>query len=338
MDARDAKAHRCDENEDNKSTRTDSSPSRVLLDHVADIFKDVAQSRFTIGKHKSISEQALIPEGLSDGARFAVEVGDLSQDLDIKTRGEPTHHFDDNTLLASAKGLDASQEQLNKLIAKTDLSDDDAVQILHEFGQRLHTIQDFYAHSNYIEHSLQANPELQPAQIPLMNFADIKSGKASDIHTGFYYYENSLQNEQVEFFLGRSGTISKLEGFKMKIPGTQYLPTSEYAKLDSFDKRLDYFNDKRYSVLHYDLNKDDDESDEGKVLNPNTKINLHEYARQLAVRETQRQWSEFEDAVHKVHGQNEGDKILGQIKNLSFGSGALRSLRHSFDGIVTWIS
>jgi hypothetical protein len=329
-----------DSAEQSEKQSLDAAPSasRVLLDHVADIFKDVAQSRFTIGKHKSISEQALIPEGLSDGARFAVEVGDLAQDLDSKTRGEPTHHFDDDTLLGSANGLEQSQAKLNKLIAKSDLSDDDAVQILREFGQRLHTMQDFYAHSNYIEHSLQANPNLRPAQIPLMNFADIKNGNAGAIHTGFYYYENSLQNEQIEFFLGRSGTISKLEALQMKIPGTEYLPSSAYAKLDSFEKRLDYANDKRYSVLHSDLNKDDDESDEGKLINPNTKINLHEYARQMAVRETQHQWSEFEDAVHKVHGQNEGDKILEQIKNISFSSSSLRSLRHSIDGIVTWIS
>lgn len=312
--------------------------SQILLDHVADIFKDVAQTHFTTSKHKAISEKALTPAGLSSGARFAIEVGDLSQDLDASTRAMPTHHFDDNTLEKSLEGVKESEQKIKEMVSKPGLTEDDEVAILHTFGQRLHTLQDFYAHSNYVERTLKENPNLRPQDIPLFNFTDIPAGRAKEVHTGFYYYENSFQNEAAEFWLSRSGIIDKLNGLNMKIPGTQYLPSDQYDKLSTFSDRLNYFTDQKYSVLHFDINKDDEKSDEGKVVDPVTNTKLFDYAKDLAERETRKQWSQFEDTVHKVHGQAEGDKILKQLKNVSFSNATLRSLRFSLDGLITWLS
>jgi hypothetical protein len=199
-------------------------------------------------------------------------------------------------------------------------------------------MQDFYAHSNYVERNLKDNPNLRPQDIPLFEFTDIPAGRAKDVHTGFYYYKNSFQNEATEFWLGRSGTIGNLDSLNMKIPGTQYLPTEQYDKLSSFTDRMNYFTDPKYSVLHFDINKDDEKSVEGKLVDTATNSKLFDYARDLAFRETQRQWSQFEDTVHKVHGKAEGDKVLQQIKNISFSNSALRSLRYSLDGLITWIS
>jgi hypothetical protein len=59
---------------------------------------------------------------------------------------------------------------------------------------------------------------------------------------------------------------------------------------------------------------------------------LHEYARNLSIRETQRQWSDFEDEVHRVRGRADGE-----MKNISDGNRVLKSLKYSIDGFFTWM-
>jgi hypothetical protein len=220
------------------------------------------------------------------------------------------------------------------MLAKPQLTADDETAILHEFGQRLHTIQDFYAHSNYVELQLKSAPSLLPGDIPLMNWEQIRQGQTDPIRTGFYYYKNGIQNEGTEFFMSRSGVISHLENLGMKVANTDYLPTPEYRKLASFQDRINYTTDPRYSVLHKDINKDDAKTDEGKTVNPATGVNLHEYARDLAVRETQQQWQLFESMVRRTR-KNDADMVLSQFKNMSF-TGALGKERFSGDGLVTW--
>jgi hypothetical protein len=171
-----------------------------------------------------------------------------------------------------------------------------------------------------------------------MNFDDIPRGKAGHMNLGFFYYKSSLASEVTEFYLGRDGIIGKLDRAGEKVPGTYYLAADVYKQLNSFSSRLNYLSDPRCSVLHADLNKHNEKSDEGKVLNPATSEKLYGYAEDLSVRETRRQWARFEDEVHRVRGQAEGDRLLKQMKNISFSNSELRRLKYSIDGIITWLS
>lgn len=53
-------------------------------------------------------------------------------------------------------------------------------------------------------------------------------------------------------------------------------------------------------MLQADINKDSETSEEGKLVVPAGGKTLHDYARDLAVRETQRQWSQFQDELRRV--------------------------------------
>src|SRR5262249_55433980 len=151
----------------------------------------------------------------------------------------------------------------------------------------------------------------QPQDIPLMTWTDIGTTKAAKLHTGF-----TIPDETTKLYLKRNDVINSLNESQLRIPGTQYLPTSDYDRLHSFSARLNYFTDPRYSVLHRDLNKDDNKSDEGQVVNPNTGFRLHEYARNLAVRETERQWKWLESIVRRTHDAAESKVILQSLKTI----------------------
>lgn len=289
--------------------------------------------RFSVTNHKLITEDALIAEGLNEASRFGIEVGNLAQDLDSQTRGTPTDHFDDNRLAGSLQGISQHDEKIATLLKKQELTADDETAILYEFGQKLHTIQDFYAHSNYVELHLKDNPKSGPSDVPLMDWEQIRKEQTDPVRTGFYYYQNSVQNEGIEFWMSRDGVINHLEELGEKVPNTQYLPSSQYIKLRSFQDRINYFADPKYSVLHQDINKDSDTSDEGKVVNPSTHDTLYQYARNLTLRETQKQWHDLESTVHTLR-PNDSAQVMNQLKNMSF-SGALAREQWTIDGIIT---
>jgi len=183
------------------------------------------------------------------------------------------------------------------------------VGILNEFGHRLHTLQDFYAHSNYVELRLKENPRLKPQELPLVTWAELEEDKR--VRTGY-----TIPNELLNPKLKRQDIVKKLEESGLKLEGTNYMPSPQYEQLRSFNSRLNYFSNSSFSFLHRDLNKDDYKSDEGKLLNPYTKKTMHDYARNLAVRETQREWSRFEDKVRSFHGKEQGDFYLSVMKHL----------------------
>src|SRR6185295_18964362 len=105
---------------------------------------------FAIPKHDSITDEALSQMGLLGTARAEVKGGNRSQDITPSTRNLPTHHFDNNELEQSLAYTKESQNKLNKMLAGP-YTEADAPKILEEFGQRMHALQDFYAHSNYVE-------------------------------------------------------------------------------------------------------------------------------------------------------------------------------------------
>jgi hypothetical protein len=265
---------------------------------------------FTITKHESITDEALSPLGLLSTARAEIKGGNRSQDLSPSTRNLPTHHFDNNMLKQSFEYTNQSQNKLIQMLGGQ-YTESKAPAILEEFGQRMHTLQDFYAHSNYVETQLKQNPNLLPQDLPLMTWSDIATSKSAKLHTGF-----TIPDETSQFLLKRNDVIDSLNKSSLRIPGTEFLPTSDYDKLQSFSGRLNYFTNQRYSVLHRDLNKDDNRSDEGKVVNPNTGYNLHQYARDLAVRETARQWQQLETIVRRTHSAEDARVMLQSLKTI----------------------
>jgi hypothetical protein len=269
---------------------------------------------FSIPVHRSITEEAVGGLGVRGGTALAqLKGGDTAEDVEPSTRNDHSHHFDNNELKGAMSRLDKNQHDIDKMLYKRALTLDDESKILDVLGHRFHTYQDFYAHSNYIEQQLKQNPRLKPNEIPLVNFDDIRSGKASGVHTGF-----TVKDETLRVTLQRDDVVGELLRQGDKIPGTNYMSTAGYQNLHSFQSRMNYFTDPKYSFLHRDINKDDGHSDEGRTVNPYTGIRLYDYARNLAVRETQRQWKAFEDRIHQLRGKEYGDEIIYQMKTLNY--------------------
>jgi len=94
--------------------------------------------------------------------------------------GHPEYHFDQN---AFDKSYAYIEEQRTLTISA--LSSNDALSAWSAFGRLTHTVQDFYAHSNYIDLWLACQPEgtrppaaeVDPLDPELINSPSLRSGK-----------------------------------------------------------------------------------------------------------------------------------------------------------------
>ena len=94
--------------------------------------------------------------------------------------GHDEYHFDNN---AFEKSYTYMEEQ--RALTMTSLQKNDALSAWSAFGKMTHTLQDFYAHSNYIPlwvsrfdgQTLPPPPEVDPLDPSLIHNPDLRSGK-----------------------------------------------------------------------------------------------------------------------------------------------------------------
>jgi len=94
--------------------------------------------------------------------------------------GHDEYHFDNN---AFEKTYTYIEEQ--RALVVSALQKNDALSAWQAFGRFLHSVQDFYAHSNYITlwlkrfdgQALPASSEIDPVDPTLINSPDLRSGK-----------------------------------------------------------------------------------------------------------------------------------------------------------------
>jgi hypothetical protein len=135
--------------------------------------------------HKSITRKAL-GERFSPRALKAILAANLKQD-DLLTGqiGHDEYHYDNNAIAESDRYL---EEQ--RMLTLSALQDDDPPTAWAAFGRLVHTAQDFYAHSNYVDLWLShSNNNGQtpppPAEIaPLMD----ELVRSPDLCSGVLYY------------------------------------------------------------------------------------------------------------------------------------------------------
>lgn len=261
--------------------------------------------------HQEISREALVNSsvGLKAKAFALVSKGNTSQD-------EPpnifidSHHFDNCKFDESMAFIDKCYSQIAHDAAGAANDKVKRENILKSFGALLHPIQDFYSHANYVELKLKEDASLTPETLPLVKWSDVKnsgiSATAPGIRTGFF--------TTLEVAGSRSLAISRLKSQKLKVKDSEYLDTAKYNKLQTFDERIDFATNAKLSLLHSDLNKDDGHSDEGKVVSKLTKKSLYEYARSLAIRESQRQWQRLDTTVRAASGAD-ADRLISQLRD-----------------------
>jgi von Willebrand factor A domain-containing protein 7 len=100
---------------------------------------------FKQGIHENITETKLQSAGFSQ--KSANVVGDANWYTDIYEQTTSSAHFDDESLAAGSARLRGKIDSIIQNLANC--QKDEA---LKEMGRALHTLQDFYAHSNWVNH------------------------------------------------------------------------------------------------------------------------------------------------------------------------------------------
>ena len=129
--------------------------------------------------HDEITRNALAGN-FSDRALGAIIAANLSQDRLLALIGHDEYHFDGNAFVQSYAYL---EEQ--RALTVSSLEASDVHSAWSAFGRLIHTAQDFYAHSNYIDLWLACQPdgalptpaEVDPLDEDLIDTRALRSGR-----------------------------------------------------------------------------------------------------------------------------------------------------------------
>jgi hypothetical protein len=129
--------------------------------------------------HAEITRNALAGN-FSDRALEAIIAANLNQDRLLALIGHDEYHFDGNAFAESYAYL---EEQRSLTISS--LKTNDLPSAWSAFGRLLHTAQDYYAHSNYIDLWLSCQPdgalptpaEVDPVDEDLIHTRALRSGR-----------------------------------------------------------------------------------------------------------------------------------------------------------------
>lgn len=252
--------------------------------------------------HRAILNDALTPLGLGRKSLSTMTKGMNSQDIPFSRKfvASPQNHCDDNKIKEGYQYW-SSRVQQAVIDAQDALSDrKHSDKALFEFGEAIHTVQDFYSHSNYVEWLLKNNKQMEP-----VDWDNIPS----PIRTGYYFYGGPVSNDS---FCKREKAIA---GLHRHSPDLQFRSSEEYEKRkssNSYEEALDYVL-KPGELLHRELNKDGPKTMEGRILVPGQDKTLYELARKLATADTARQWLKFEKIIQSRY-KEEGSIIIETLK------------------------
>src|SRR5262249_4607385 len=101
--------------------------------------------------HFGILKEALSPLGISAQSLAAIRKGCDSQDIPFSKNftSSPPHHCDDNTISEAHSYWSSRLQQAVEDAANAPNDGKTRDKVLFEFGEAMHTVQDFYSHSNY---------------------------------------------------------------------------------------------------------------------------------------------------------------------------------------------
>ena len=119
-------------------------------------------------------------ERFSPRAMSAIIYANVHQDRFNTQIGRDEYHFDNNAFVKSYAYI---EEQ--RALTVTALQKNDALSAWAAFGRMTHTLQDFYAHSNYItlwlnrfdRQALPPASKVDPVDLTLIQSPDLRSGK-----------------------------------------------------------------------------------------------------------------------------------------------------------------
>lgn len=282
--------------------------------------------------HLAIHTAALKPVGFQPASIEAMAKGCDSQDW-VPTReirppekftDKPQHHGDDNLY---REGFEYIRERLQTVADSGDGAYRTSAardRTLYVFGEALHTLQDFYSHSNYLEWVLHNKKPFVP-----LEWADWSRPPQfpPGCRTGYFFW-NGVSDNETTIILGRKmehvwqSVTSPISTALSRTPNTvaegrervvsrltASHPALKFHADAVFRRRLakptDYALALQYALadrekLHYELNKDAPGELQGGALSPGGNT-FHSLARRLAASHTAKIWSQLETEFCKEH-------------------------------------
>lgn len=212
--------------------------------------------------HGEITKEALRGTISDANLEFLVKAEDSQDAAGSEGAGDAHRHFSDGNFQAALAYMDREKKKALNYAADADTDAVNRAQCLRHFALALHTAQDFYSHSNYVELQLEDGfKRRDPYSIDVVDWARVPDGYAG-----------------------------KVSGHPLGVIG---------------DKGAD-------------ISKENATTDEGKkAAGPSTYFKV---ARDLAVRETQRQWNVFETLVRNRY-HTRAEAILTALKTASPAAG-----------------
>lgn len=260
--------------------------------------------------HESITRSALGSYFTGETFKF-IDTGNTDQDRIPHFLMDPKHHFDNNTIEES---LDYVDIQFANAVVNARLADENISSrnnTLEYLGRLFHTVQDFYAHSNYVELCLKNG--IKPENIkPLYLFSTQLTNPPAGLKTGYFYFSNVYSNEKL-----RPRKIC-VDGLRAQYPNLKFADDAEYYKIfDGTYKGAIAYATGDYTLIHEDINKDDESVREGMIKVPGSKYTLYNIARKVAIEETKAQWQRFVEEIKKEYPAKASaiiNSLTGKIK------------------------
>jgi len=230
--------------------------------------------------HEQITREALAGTISDANLSFIVKSCNSQDAPGSDSLSDPRRHFQDGNFSGALGYIDREKKQALNYAADADADPQNRAQSLRHFGLMLHTVQDFYSRTNYLELQLEnASKRQDPYSIEVVDWAKVPDG---------YLGKTSGAALTSVACKASSATTTSDQGTKSKEPAG--------------------------SKGQADLSKDNGSTAEGKkAVGSSTYFKV---ARDLAVRETQRQWNLFETLIRgRFHAR--ADAIIAALKQAS---------------------
>lgn len=203
--------------------------------------------------HAEITEEGLRGTIGAANLKLIIDANEAQDKKESEGAKDNRRHFAAKTVESALSYIDREKKSALNYACEADTDQESRAAALRHFGMLLHSAQDFYSQSNYVELALKS-PQFRgdPLTIPLVDWSQVPGG-----------YEGLVANA--------ADSLDNAQNFSKGNPGTY----------------------------------------EGKkVAGKTTYYNI---ARELAIRETQRQWTLFETLIRNRCGDRAA-KIIAALK------------------------
>ena len=244
--------------------------------------------------HSEILREALASENISKNSLYFIELGLVEPDLFYSAEfHHSTRHFTDMDHHESVRFMNDTLKMAVDLAGEA-YSDYQAYRdSLRTIGNYFHLVQDFYAHTNWVEMAIVRGEK----SVPLVDFRKIE--QTDRLISPYFLYTAVPPRE-----------ITDMRKYERKF-GQDFVSNETLESMSSRE-RLHFADEARKHFAHFQLAKDNPEYSQGSVEALNS--TLFEIAADAARRDTLRQWGRFEEKIGRVYGDRKA-KIFSTLKD-----------------------